>query len=70
MQDHRNRCESRKMLTEEEKEAARLDAIVEEASKLPLELQQYVLATIKGMLLAKEQTLKQEHAASKQSSNE
>ena len=69
MQDRHNTYKSKKILTEEEKEAARLDAIVEEASKLPLELQQYILATIKGMLLAKEQTLKQEHAASQPSSN-
>ena len=41
--------------TEKEKEEPRLDAIVEGASRLPLELQQCILAAIKGMLLAHEQ---------------
>lgn len=68
MHEYRNKCGGRRILTEEEKEEERLDAIIEEASKLPLELQEYILATIKGMLLAKEQTLKQEHAATKSSS--
>lgn len=67
MHEYRNKCGGRRILTEEEKEEERLDAIIEEASKLPLELQEYILATIKGMLLAKEQTLKQEHAAIKSS---
>ena len=41
--------------TEKEKEEeARLDAIIEEASRLPLELQQCILAAVKGMLLAHE----------------
>lgn len=44
--------------TEKEKEEARLDAIVEGASRLPLELQQCILAAIKGMLLAHEQERK------------
>ena len=49
-----------KIPTGEEREAARLDAIVEEASRLTLEQQQYILATIKGMLLAHEQARRQE----------
>ena len=44
-----------KQETEKEKEEARLDAIVEGASRLPLELQQCILAAVKGMLLAHEQ---------------
>ena len=67
MQDYRNKCGNRRILTEEEKEEERLNAILEEASKLPLELQEYILATIKGMLLVKEQRIKQEHAATKSS---
>lgn len=67
MHEYRNKCGGRRILTEEEKEEERLDAIIEEASKLPLELQEYILATIKGMLLVKEQTIKQEYAAIKSS---
>ena len=67
MHEYRNTCGGRRILTEEEKEEERLDAIIEEASKLPLELQEYILATIKGMLLVKEQTIKQEYAAIKSS---
>ena len=60
MQDKQNR----ETPTEEEREAARLDAIVEEASRLTLEQQQYILATIKGMLLAHEQAHKWEQRPS------
>ena len=67
MHEYPNKCGGRRILTEEEKEEERLDAIIEEASKLPLELQEYILATIKGMLLVKEQTIKHEHAAIKSS---
>lgn len=68
MHEYRNKCGGRRILTEKEKEEEeRLDAIIEEASKLPLELQEYILATIKGMLLVKEQTIKHEHAAIKSS---
>ena len=37
----------------------RLDEIVEEASKLPIENQEYILATIRGMLFTKNHMLNQ-----------
>ena len=40
-------------------EGARLDAIVEGASKLPVEVQEYILTTIKGMLFTRELLMKQ-----------
>ena len=40
-------------------ELKRLDAIVEGASKLPVESQEYILATIKGMLFTRDLLTKQ-----------
>ena len=38
----------------------RLDAIVDGASKLPTEEQEYILAVIRGMLFTRNQTAKRE----------
>ena len=40
-------------------EIKRLDEIIEGASKLPIENQEYILTTIKGMLFTKQLLLKQ-----------
>ena len=42
------------------KEVERLDAIVDGTSKLPIENQEYILATIKGMLFTRNLLAKQD----------
>ena len=50
-------------------ELKRLDAIVEGASRLPVESQEYILATIKGMLFTRDLLTKQADQSPKYPTN-
>lgn len=52
-----------------DKHVSRLDAIVEGASKLPIEKQEYILTTIRGMLFTRSLLLKEAGPPCKPSEN-
>lgn len=64
--DSKHRKELKEMTSGDVK---RLDAIVDGASKLPVENQEYILTTIKGMLFTRNLLLKQVEQSHRPSEN-